>query len=76
MLGAARNLDTRDPATRLHVAASLAAELDARLGAMVVDVRRDGCSWAGIADLLGVTRAGAWQRYAGGDLNQHQEGSR
>jgi hypothetical protein len=63
-LRAARHLDADDPTATLHVLASLAAEIDACLDAAVVDVRRDGCSWAEVADLLGVTRASAWQRYA------------
>jgi hypothetical protein len=29
----------------------------------ISEARHDGCSWAGIADLLGVTRASAWQRW-------------
>jgi len=72
-LGAARNLDTHDPAARLHVLASLIAELDARLCAVVDDVRRYGCSWAEVADLLGVTRASAWQRYAGRETAETAE---
>lgn len=73
-LGVARDLDGRDPAARLHVLASLIAELDGRLGAAVVEVRRYGCSWAEVADLLGVTRASAWQRYAGREGRDGQDG--
>jgi hypothetical protein len=29
------------------------------------DARDQECSWAQIGDLLGVTRASAWQRYGG-----------
>lgn len=54
-----------DSAARLHLLASLIAEADRRLPAVVADAREEGCSWAQIADLLGVTRASAWQRYAG-----------
>ncbi len=54
-----------DAATSLHLLASLIAEADRRLGAAVADARGQGCSWAEIADLLGVTRASAWQRFAG-----------
>jgi hypothetical protein len=35
-----------------------------RLPRAVADARDQDCSWAEIADLLGVTRASAWQRYA------------
>ncbi|HET9892411.1 MAG TPA: hypothetical protein VFQ42_18110 [Mycobacterium sp.] len=63
-LAGARNLDPPDPASALHLLASLAAQLDARLGPAIGDARRYGCSWAEIADLLGVTRASAWQRWA------------
>ena len=59
-LAAARNLDTTDAATAVHLLASLAAETDARFSEMIANARKDGCSWAEIADLLGVTRASAW----------------
>ncbi|MGO9332933.1 MAG: hypothetical protein ACLQCU_02565 [Acidimicrobiales bacterium] len=36
-----------------------------RLPRTVADARDQECSWAEIADLLGVTRASACQRYAG-----------
>lgn len=62
-LAAARNLDGADAATALHLLASLAAETDARFPEAIAKARHDGCSWAGIADLLGVTRASAWQRW-------------
>jgi hypothetical protein len=64
-LCAARNLPTEDAPARLHVLSSLAAELGARLAPAVEGARRSGCSWAEVADLLGVTRASAWQRYGG-----------
>jgi len=64
-LCAARNLPTEDVPARLHVIASLAADLQARLGPAVAEARQYGCSWAEVADLLGVTRASAWQRYGG-----------
>jgi DNA-directed RNA polymerase specialized sigma24 family protein len=73
-LGAARHLDAIDPAATLHLLASLTAELQARLAAAVVDVRRQGASWAEIADLLGVTRASAWQRYAGAETANAGDG--
>jgi uncharacterized NAD(P)/FAD-binding protein YdhS len=64
-LSAARDLHPQEAPSRLHVLASLAAELEARLRPAVADARQYGCSWAEVADLLGVTRASAWQRYGG-----------
>ncbi len=63
----ARDLDTSDPTSALHLLASLAAEAQARLGESVAATRAYGCSWAEIADLLGVTRAAAWQRWGRAD---------
>jgi hypothetical protein len=63
-LAAARGLDTGDPATAVHLLASLSAEASTRSAQAISDARRYGCSWAEIADLLGVTRASAWQRWA------------
>jgi hypothetical protein len=62
-LAAARNFDDLDAAIALHLLASLLAQAQARLPQAVNDARNQGCSWAEIADLLGVTRASAWQRY-------------
>ena len=64
-LASARNLDGADPATVVHLLASLATQTETRISAAIIEARHDGCSWAGIADLLGVTRASAWQRWAG-----------
>jgi hypothetical protein len=58
-----RGLGGPDAAAGLHLLASLAAETARRLPAAVTDARGQGCSWAQIADLLGVTRAAAQQRY-------------
>lgn len=57
---------SHDPTAKLHLLASLVAEVSQRLPRAVADAREYGCSWAGIADLLGVTRASAWQRFADG----------
>jgi hypothetical protein len=54
-----------DAATSLHLLTSLIAEAQQRLPQAVADARDQDCSWAEIADLLGVTRASAWPRYAG-----------
>lgn len=73
-LGEQRGLGPEDDATRLHLLASLVAEVDRRLPAAVADARNQGCSWAQIADLLGVTRASAWQRYAEANPSQPRPG--
>ncbi|MDQ6783528.1 MAG: hypothetical protein M3063_08825 [Actinomycetota bacterium] len=52
-----------DAGARLHLLASLTAEAQHRLPRAVANARDQGCSWAQIADLVGVTRASAWQRY-------------
>ncbi|HVW31372.1 MAG TPA: hypothetical protein VHL53_02430 [Acidimicrobiia bacterium] len=52
-------------AATVHLLASLIAETQQRLHRAVADARNQDCSWAEIADLLGVTRASAWQRFAG-----------
>lgn len=54
-----------DSGTTLHLIASLMIEAERRLPRAVADARDQEYSWAEIADLLGVTRASAWQRYAG-----------
>jgi hypothetical protein len=54
-----------DAATRLHLLASLMAEAEGHLPRAVADARDQDCSWAQIADILGVTRASAHQRYRG-----------
>ena len=69
----ARDFDDGDPAAIVHVLASLAWQLDGRLVLAVADARRWGCSWAEVADLLGVTRASAWQRYADKETNDSKE---
>lgn len=65
-LGSVRGMGLNgDAATTLHLLASLIAQAQQRLPRAVADARDQDCSWAEIADLLGVTRASAWQRYAG-----------
>jgi DNA-directed RNA polymerase specialized sigma24 family protein len=63
-LAAARSFEVPDATVTLHLLASLLAEAQARLPQAVTEAREQGCSWAEIADLLGVTRASAWQRHA------------
>ena len=64
-LGKARDMNpTGDPATRLHLIASLLAQAEPIVLRTVADAHTQRCSWAEIADLLGVTRASAWQRFA------------
>ncbi|HTT88303.1 MAG TPA: hypothetical protein VMF65_02035 [Acidimicrobiales bacterium] len=66
-LGNLRGLEwPRDATARLHLLASLMAETERRLPRAVADARDQRCSWAQVADLLGVTRASAQQRYGGG----------
>ncbi len=73
---AARHFDDGDPPATLHVLASLAAQLEGRLATAVTAARRWGCSWAEVGDLLGVTRASAWQRYTDQETNNAKDGSR
>jgi hypothetical protein len=54
---------TGDAAAQLHLLASLMAETERRLPRAVAAARDHQCSWAQIGDLLGVTRASAWQRH-------------
>jgi len=54
----------RDATANLHLLTSLVAQAERRLPKAVADTRNQGCSWAEIADLLGVVRASAWQRYS------------
>jgi hypothetical protein len=53
-----------DASADLHVLTSLIKEAESRIARAVADARDQEYSWAEIADLLGVTRASAWQRYA------------
>jgi hypothetical protein len=53
-----------DAGATLHLLASLLAQAQHRLPRAVADARDQEYSWAQIADLLGVTRASAWQRYS------------
>lgn len=69
-LGKLRGLGSnRDAGTTLHLLASLITQAQDRVPQAVADARDQHCSWAEIADLLGVTRASAWQRYAGRTAN-------
>ena len=65
-LGTLRRLEwVGDAGATLHLLASLLAEATARVPRAVADARDQEYSWAQVADLLGVTRTSAWQRYAG-----------
>jgi hypothetical protein len=65
-LGALRGLAwLGDAPPGLHLLASLMAEAEGHLPRAVADARDQDCSWAQIADILGVTRASAHQRYRG-----------
>src|ERR1700730_3044764 len=63
-LASAGNLVRIDTGVAVPLLASLLAETQAGLCQAVNDARNRQCSWAEIADLLGVTRASAWQRHA------------
>ena len=64
-LGTIRNLPwLGDASATLHLLTSLIHQAEQRLPTAVADARDQEYSWAQIADLLGVTRASAWQRYA------------
>ena len=65
-LGTLRNMVwVGDAGVNLHLLTSLIKEAESRFLRAVADARDQEYSWAEIADLLGVTRASAWQRYAG-----------
>jgi len=52
-----------DAGAELHLLASLLRHAEARLPDAVAEARDQDYSWAEIGDLLGTTRAAAWQRY-------------
>lgn len=65
-LGSLRGLSwVGDAGVTLHLLMSLTVEAESRVARAVADARDQEYSWAEIGDLLGVTRASAWQRYAG-----------
>lgn len=65
-LGKLRGLEwVGDAGVTLHLLASLVAEARCRVPRAVADARDQDYSWGQVADLLGVTRASVWQRYAG-----------
>ena len=60
-LGRSRGLWPGDASAVLQLLANLAAEVTSRLPSAVADAKAYGLSWAEVADLLGVTRASAWE---------------
>jgi hypothetical protein len=63
-LGPLRSLDwLGDAGVTVHLLASLHRQIQARLPDAVADARDQDYSWAEIGDLLGITRAAAWNRY-------------
>ena len=64
-LAALRGMALGDAGDELHLLMSLLEEAKTQVPRAVADGRNQEYSWAEIADLLGVTRASAWQRYAG-----------
>jgi len=55
----------------VHLLASLHRQIQARLPDAVADARDQDYSWAEIGDLLGITRAAAWNRYGRPDRRGH-----
>jgi len=65
-LGQVRGLEwVGDAGVTVHLLASLIAEARSRMPRAVADARDQDYSWGQVAELLGVTRASAWQHYAG-----------
>ena len=62
-LGRSRGLWPGDPSVTLELLSSLAAEVRSRFPRAVDDARAYRLSWAEVANLLGVTRASAWDRF-------------
>ena len=56
-------LDHPHPLVALRAAAALQAEADARTEVLVRRARNAGCSWSGIAAVLGVSRQAVHKRY-------------
>jgi hypothetical protein len=52
-----------DDALTVHLLTSLEQQIRQRLPDAVADARDQECSWAEIGDLLGTTRAAAWNHY-------------
>ena len=76
VLARRRGLDgPADASVRLHLLVSLVAEAQSRLPAAVAEARAERCSWSQVADLLGVSRASAWQRYGEQHNKPHTPGS-
>ena len=63
-LAGARKMGRGEAGDELHLLMSLLVEAESQLARAVLAARTEKYSWAEIADLLGVTRASAWQRYA------------
>lgn len=53
-----------DGGAEVHLLSSLLAEAERQLPQSVALARDQDYSWAEIGDLLGTTRAAAWQRFA------------
>ena len=71
-LGTLRNLPwLGDAGATMHLLVSLIPQAEQQLPRAIADAREQDYSWAEIADLLGVTRASAWQRYAGKTTTNH-----
>jgi len=63
-LGTLRALDwLGDAGATVHLLATLHHQIQQRLPDAVADARDQNYSWAEIGDLLGITRAAAWNHY-------------
>lgn len=56
-------LDDPDPLRALRAAAALQADANARTEILVRRARNAGCTWAGVAAALGVSRQAVHKRY-------------
>lgn len=58
---------TSEPLVAIRALSTIEGETRKVLAAMVEEARKDGHSWAQIAEALGVTRQAAQARFGGGD---------
>jgi hypothetical protein len=56
-------LDDPDPIRALRAAAALQADVNARTEILVRRARNAGCTWAGVAAALGVSRQAVHKRF-------------
>lgn len=66
MVAAAGKRVSRADADDLRELVAIRNDLDIAIGRAVEGLRRDGYTWAGIAEALGITRQAAQQRWGSG----------